>query len=354
MIYFEKKFVTGNTMPATRKGKTMATKKTSVVIIGAGRFSYRHVGCMLQLPRTTHITGFVEPAEAPRANMRRHFEKSGKPAPPFYNTIREFLRGNGGPADCAVIVTPHKFHARHAIECMRAGMDVLVEKPMVLNTAEARRVMRVRDQTGRLCSVAFPASYSPAVRKAKQLIAAGVIGDVMSIAGHAHQNWMRASAGTWRQDPEISGGGFLFDTGSHLINTVVDLAGADVRELCALQDDRGAPVEITSAIAGRFRNNIFFSLCAEGNSVNCQARIFVIGTKGVLITDTWGNHLHHIKDGGKEGVPVKFPASIGVWEQFLRVRAGKLDNPCPAETGLRFARLMDLVRAAAAGKKTCT
>jgi len=33
-----------------------------------------------------------------------------------------------------------------------------------------------------------------------------------------------------------------------------------------------------------------------------------------------------------------------VWEQFLKVRAGKMENPCPAEVGLRFARLMDLIR----------
>ncbi len=329
----------------------MAAKKTSVVIVGAGGFARQHVNCMLSMEKTIRIAGFVEPAEKSRAQMTQKFAEAGKKVvPPFFNTLKEFVAANKGPADCAVIVSPHSLHVTHIVDCLKAGMDVLVEKPMVLNAAEARRVIRARDETGRLLSVAFPGSYSPAIHKAKELIAAGEIGEVMSIAGYAHQNWRRATIGTWRQIPEISGGGFLFDTGSHLVNTVVDLAGSDVKELSATQDNRGTPVEISSAVAGRFKSGVFFSLSAEGNSINCQSRIVIMGTTGVLITGIWGECLRLIKEGSHEEKVIDYPPSRGVFEQFIRVRDGKLANPCPAEVGLRFAKLMDLVRGAVAKK----
>ena len=329
----------------------MAAKKTSVVIVGAGGFARRHVDCIFAMEKSVRIAGFVEPAEKSRAQMAKFFEEKGKKTvPPFFNTLKEFVAANKGPADCAVIVSPHNLHVAHIVDSMKAGMDVLVEKPMVLSAAEARRAMRVRDETGRLLSVAFPGSYSPAVHKAKELIAAGELGKVMSIAVYTFQHWRSATVGTWRQIPEISGGGFLFDTGSHAVNTMIDLAGSDVSALTAIQDNRGTPVEISSAISGRFKSGVFFTLCAEGNAINCQARIAVIGTGGILLTGSWGESLKLVKPGSGEEKPIEYPASKGVFEQFLRVRDGKIPNPCPAEVGLRFAKFMDMVRASAAKK----
>ena len=329
----------------------MAAKKTSVVIVGAGGFAHRHLECISAMGKSVRIAGFVEPAEESRAIMTESCKAKGmKTVPPFFKTLKEFLAANGGPADCSLIITPHNLHVTQIIESMKAGMDVLVEKPMVLSGAEAKRVMRVRDETGRLLSVAFPGSYSPAIHRAKELIAAGEIGKVMSIAVYTFQNWRPLTVGKWRQIPEISGGGFLFDTGSHAVNTMIDLAGSDVAELTAIQDNRGSPVEISSAISGRFKSGVFFTLCAEGNAINCQARIAVIGTEGVLLTGSWGESLKLVKPGNWEEKPIEYPASKGVFEQFLRVRNDKIPNPCPAEVGLRFAKFMDLVRASVAKK----
>lgn len=73
-------------------------------------------------------------------------------------------------------------------------MDAYLEKPMVMNMAEAQELIRLRERGGRLVMVAFPAAW-----EAKRLIAEGALGQV--------------TAGTWRQEPEVPGRGFLFDTG---------------------------------------------------------------------------------------------------------------------------------------------
>ena len=324
--------------------------KTTAAVIGTGGMARYHIGGMMAR-RDTTIAGFVEVSEAQREAVRKVYEEAGKPCPPFFETVRELSRGMPG-IETAFIVTPHKFHYRNTCDCLDAGMDVLLEKPMVLNASEARRLIKRRDKTGRLIVVAFPGSLSPAVKKAKAMIAGGELGDVTCVSAYVHQLWFNGSNNTsWRFDPEISGGGFLFDTGSHMINTVVDLVQSDVERVSALLDYRGQRVEIAASVSGQFRNGVLFSLTAAGDSMQCVSQVAVFGNRGVLQTGIWGEFLRFKgkQDADFRDVPLR--PGRGVWDQFLKVRAGKLENPCPPEIGLRFAKLMDLIHASSAEQR---
>ena len=165
-----------------------------------------------------------------------------------------------------------------------------------------------------------------------------------SFRTYLRERWKLGTVGQWRQDPEISGGGFLFDTGSHMVNTVVDLINEDVVQVTALMDNCGTRVDINSTVSGRFRNEVMFSLAAAGDSMHCTSEITVMGDKGILQTGIWGELLVFKPVKKLEFEEVRLPKSKGVWEQFLKVRAGKQENPCPPEVGLRFAKLMDMIR----------
>lgn len=320
--------------------------KIKAIVVGTGGFARHHIRTMLEMQKSTALVGFVETSEASRRETKAIFDERGLKCPPFFASIKELVKELGSP-DAALIVTPHKYHLEHASECLKNGMDVLIEKPMVMNVAEAQKLIKLRDKTGRLVMVAFPGSLSPAVWEAKKLIAKGVLGKVTAVSALAYQGWKQATVGTWRQIPEISGGGFLFDTGSHMVNTVVDLLGEDVAKVSALMDNRGTPVEIASSVSGVSQSGVFFSLTGAGDSIHCNSEITVFGDKAVLKTGIWGENLSLKKSQDKEFKPVKYPASRGPWEQFLNVRAGKMKNPCPPEVGLRFAKLMDMVRESA-------
>ena len=324
--------------------------KTAAIIVGTGGMARHHMSVMLTMANT-HICGLVEVAEEQRQLTRDLYEKHGKVCPPFYGTIKELLAAQGAP-DAAFINTPHKFHLANASDCLKADVDVLLEKPMVLNAGEARRLIRLRDQRGQLLVVAFPGSLSPAVKKAKQMIAAGKLGRVTSVSAYVHQHWKAGTTGQWRQDPEISGGGFLFDTGSHMVNTVVDLIDQDVVQVCALMDDCDTPVDINSTVGGRFRDGAMFSLAAAGDSMHCTSMVTVMGDQGVLQTGIWGERLQFKSIKDTAFAEVAYPKSKGVWEQFLKVRAGAQVNPCPPEVGLRFAKLMDMIRKSADTRQT--
>jgi predicted dehydrogenase len=145
-------------------------------------------------------------------------------------------------------------------------------------------------------------------------------------------------------DPALAGGGFLFDTGAHLLNTTADLAGEDFSEIAAWMDNRGTPVDIRAVVMGRLKSGALVSLSACGDTIpSCASEIRVYCTGGILRTGMWGERLELQRSGEKELKPVKVPDSLGVWQQFLLVREGKIENPCPPEVGLRMAHLWDAI-----------
>jgi predicted dehydrogenase len=220
---------------------------------------------------------------------------------------------------------------------------------MVMNAAEARSLMETRDRTGGLLVVAFNGSLSPEIRAASALLRSGQIGEILTISATVWQDWGPNTSGTWRQVPEISGGGFMFDTGAHMLNTVADLAGEDFVEVEAWMDNRGRPVETLATVMGRLRSGAMVTLAGCGETIpSCASSVWVFCSKGILNTGVWGGFLKLQRHGRRQLRNVPVPASLGAWQQFLAVRNGQMDNPCPPEVGLRMAILYDAIKASAA------
>jgi hypothetical protein len=73
-----------------------------------------------------------------------------------------------------------------------------------------------------------------------------------------------------------------------------------------------------------------------------------LSRRAILRTGIWGEFLEIQRYGDAALTPVDSVRGLPVWDQFLRVRAGVEQNPCPPEVGLRMARLWDAIRASAA------
>src|SRR5262245_25191293 len=119
---------------------------------------------------------------------------------------------------------------------------------MVMNATEARGSLEECERSGRLLVGAFPGGLSTTIRKAVEIVRSGDVGSVLNINAMVWQNWNTPTSGSWRQQPEIAGGGFLFDTGAHMLNTVADLVGEDFVEVSAWMDNRGRPVDILAVV----------------------------------------------------------------------------------------------------------
>ncbi len=319
------------------------------VMIGVGSMGRHHIRQMLKQQDTTTIAAFCDISPAMAQQAAALFTEAGLTPPPNQPNLPRLLEEMKGQLDAAFIVTPHSFHHDQTRACLEAGLDVLVEKPMVMNAAEARSLIEARDRTGRLLVVAFPGSLSPQIRTAVRWLRSGKFGPILNISATVWQNWGPNTANTWRQEPAIAGGGFLFDTGAHMLNTVADLAGEDFVEVAAWMDNNARPVDTRATVMGRLASGAMVTLNACGEAIpSCASDVRVFCSKAILRTGIWGERLEVQHHGRKNLRKMTVPASLGVWEQFLAVRAGTLANPCPPEVGLRMARLWDAIRASAA------
>ncbi len=324
-------------------------EQINVAMIGCGRMAQGHIRAMLAQQQSTRIRVLCEPSAAAHEQTCALFRAQGLTPPPNVTDLAQLLADYGAVLDAAFIITPHAFHHAQATACLEAGVDVLLEKPMVVSAAEAEELIRTRDQTGRLLVVAFPGSLSPQIRHAEKLLRSGELGTILTISGLAWENWRTPNLGTWRQIPTLSGGGFFFDTGAHMLNTITDLAGEDFVDVAAWLDPRETPVEVLGVVMARLQSGALVTMNACGETCTrstSDVRIFC--SHGMIHTDIWGHFLNVQRPEQATPIAVDLPPSMGVWEQFLAVRNGTMANPCPPEVGLRMARLWDAIRESAA------
>lgn len=317
-------------------------------MIGCGGMARHHIRQILKQQNTTKIAVLCEPSEKQLIETQQIFQEAGLSIPPNEPDLDVLLKNY--PLDAAFIITPHVYHYQQTKACMEAGLDVLLEKPMVMNAIEARSLIDIMEKTKQLLVVAFPGSLSPQIRTAVKMLRSGNYGKLLSIDAVVWQHWKTGTAGTWRQDPAISGGGFLFDTGAHMLNTVIDLAGEEFAKVSAHFDYRGTPVEILAVIQGKLKSGAMVTMHANGDSIQhtCHSMIRIFTEKAVINAGIWGELLELMKDGESNFTTVEVPETLGVWEQFLAVQNDKLQNPCPPSVGVRMAELYDAIKVSAA------
>lgn len=320
-----------------------------VAMIGCGSMARHHLQVIISEFEHTLFPVVCEPSAKAYEATVELFEELGREAPPNEPDLARLLTVYGDRLDAVFIVSPHVFHHDQAKACLEAGLDVLLEKPMVMNAAEAESLIETVDRTGSRLVVAFNGSLSPEIRAAANILRSGECGSILSISATVWQGWRHQTEDTWRQIPELAGGGFLFDTGAHMLNTVADLAGEDFVEVAAWLDRRGAPVEINGVVLARLASGALVTLHASGETVpSCASDVRVFCSQAILRTGVWGRWLEIQRHGKPDFEPVEVPPSSGAWQQFLAVRQGRMANPCPPEVGLRMARLYDAVKASAA------
>ena len=315
---------------------------TRTALIGAGGMARRHLPLMIETGADLRV--ICEPSSNNYEDTVELLVELGAPAPPNEPDLAALLDRYAAALDAVFIVTPHNLHHDQAKMCMEAGLDVLLEKPMVMNAGEALSLMETRDRTGKLLVVAFQGGLSPQIREAARLIQSGELGELLNVTGMVWQGWKAGTVGAWRQIPEVAGGGFMFDTGAHMLNTLCTLVGEDFASVAAWTDNRGTPVDIDGVVMARLESGALVTINGCGDSMpGLDSEIFVVLSAGVIRTGIYGERLLIRRAGETELKPLTLPKMRGAWEQFTQVRAGLIENPCPPEVGLRMAKLWDAI-----------
>lgn len=140
--------------------------------------------------------------------------------------------------DVIDICTPNACHFDVILKALEAEKNIYCEKPLVISSEQANKVTEKfkNSKNKSICSVVFNNRFSPAILRAKQLMQEDRLGKIISFRclylhnTHIESNKNKSPAG-WRQDIDISGGGVLFDLGSHAIDLVRFLLAGENDEI---------------------------------------------------------------------------------------------------------------------------
>jgi 1,5-anhydro-D-fructose reductase (1,5-anhydro-D-mannitol-forming) len=191
------------------------------IVIGIGDITIRRVIPAIQAEPRSNLYGLVtrDPAKAAPFHTR------------VWTTLEEALADSAVQREVQAVYvgTPVFLHAPQTIQSLRAGKHVLCEKPMAMNEPEARTMLQAAEQSGKSFGVAYYRRTYPKVQRAKQLLAAGAIGQPVVTELTCHGWFDGTGSRSWLVDPAKAGGGPLFDIASHRIDVLNFLFGQPLR-----------------------------------------------------------------------------------------------------------------------------
>lgn len=152
--------------------------------------------------------------------------------------------------DFVSVVTPNHLHFPVARAFAEAGINVVCDKPMVLNSEEAGQLIETVEESGVLFAVTYPYTGYPMVKQARHMVRRGDLGEIRKVIIEYSQDWLAAKLeesevkqAEWRTDPEKAGiAGAMGDIGSHAENLVTTVTGLEISEICA---------DLTAFVPGR-------------------------------------------------------------------------------------------------------
>jgi predicted dehydrogenase len=325
--------------PGTCKIQTGETgvmsEKIRIGLIGVGGIANRHIRDFLATGEA-NIVAMCDPDPTRLATAKQNFPDIAGAA--TYSNYKDMLAAGG--LDAVEINSPHTLHFDQIMDALDAGLHVLCEKPMVCKTSHARAVIEKARETGKVVMVAYQRHFQPAYRYIKEMVESGTLGEVTFIAALQCQNWKNPTSGTWRQNPELSGGGQLNDSGSHLMDIVLWTSGLTPETVHGYIDNCGTPVDVNSALSIKFTNGAQGTVSVVGQSVcNWWEEFTIWGTKGVIFYRN--GKLMVCNEDGEMSEPTDLPEGSNVNKGFIDCIMGRDKNWVPAECGLRVIELTE-------------
>lgn len=203
--------------------------------------------------------------------------------------LRESRRKDG--IEAVAIVTPNHMHAPVARQFLKRGIHVICDKPLTATLTEAKQLIRAAGDTDALFVLTHNYTGYPMIRQAREMIAAGELGDIRLVQVEYAQDWLaeplEASGNkqaSWRTDPAKSGaGGAIGDIGTHAFNLAGFVTGLELDALAAdLQSFvPGRQVDDNAHVMLRYKGGARGMLWCSQVASGCEnaLRLRVYGTK---------------------------------------------------------------------------
>lgn len=252
-------------------------------VIGIGGIGIWHGQMMRDTGRIT-VTALCDANEKMKERAAEHF-----PDAKFYTSPAAMFAKE--KINVVALATPHDLHAPIAIEALKAGANVIVEKPMATQYADAIAMIEAAKAQKRFITVFHNRRLDGWYLAAKSVIDDGLLGNLIEINSAIN---FRPGPETWRGYKQKSGG-IMFDWGAHLVDYVLHFANSEVQAVSgffyrapeldpALNEDHGN-------IRIFFASGAIANVIVSGSSRISPARYHIIGDRGTLVDEwNWGDN----------------------------------------------------------------
>jgi predicted dehydrogenase len=190
-------------------------KKIRFAIVGYGNIGRRHAEHIINNP-DTELVAVCDTNEAVAGRLPEGVA--------FYTSLVTMLQDS--PVDILNVCTPNYLHEPHTIAGLKAGLHIVVEKPMAISVAQCDRMIAAAKETGKTIFAVKQNRYNPPVREVKKLMAGNELGNIYMMQVNCF--WNRGDAyyahGDWRGKKDKDGG-CLFTQFSHFVDILYYLNG---------------------------------------------------------------------------------------------------------------------------------
>ena len=205
---------------------------------------------------------------------------------------RELSLPVGERIDFVSIVTPNRTHVPIAKAFLQSGFNVVCDKPLAFNLAEALDLQQIVGKTGKVFALTHNYTGYPMVKEARELVRKGELGNLLKVVVEYPQGWLinpideeGQKQAAWRTNPEQAGASSCVgDIGTHAENLARYITGLEIDEICAdfttfvkgrlLEDDANMLIRFKGGAKGV----LYASQISVGEENSLSIRVY--GTKG--------------------------------------------------------------------------
>jgi len=197
-------------------------EKTKIGFIGCGKITQAvHVSCFLEIAKKAEITGIYDLNQKTAQKLNKELSLKAS----IYSSSRDLLASG---IQGVVISTPNTSHYSLTMQALKAGIHVLVEKPMAVNLKQADMMIEIARKKKLVLQVNQSFRFNPMHNKIKTLIDSGEIGEIVHVrclrAGGETPDKGWAPGSTWFVQKKFRGG-LIMDIGVHMADLLGWLVG---------------------------------------------------------------------------------------------------------------------------------
>ncbi|MBM7570019.1 Gfo/Idh/MocA family protein [Aquibacillus albus] len=321
-------------------------EKVRIGMVGTGGISHLHASHLTEID-DAEIVSVVDPNEKNRETLISKFQLDDVRQFSDHKEMLEKME-----VDAVVLCSPHTLHFEQAMDVLTSGCHVLIEKPMACSKEEAQQLIETADHLGKVLQVSYQRHFDPEFIYIREAIANGEIGELKSVTASLYQEWKQMTVGTWRQNPALSDGGMLMDSGSHIIDVLLWTTGLAPVDVTTQMEQHDSKVEIDSFTSIRFEKGVVAGLNIVGYAPCWHETYVFCGENGGIF---YNNGKITLRRLGEEPITPQLPEKTTNQDKsFVDAILGKHDVFVPGQFAKEVVTLTEKIYQSAGYKRGLT